>query len=234
MTAAPVTTEAMTAETITTEALTTESPTTEPVTTESPTTEPVTTESPTTEPVTTESPTTEPVTTESPTTEPVTTESPTTESMTTQALTTAVETTVPVTEMTTLEICTAEDSCEGHYTCNNVTQEKICNDGFRGVDCKERDYDGPVGQDDECPDNGNVCKNGATCFAKTCCCAPGYTDELCNTEINECDSDPCQNDGTCIDLVNLYVCSCPDGKYFTIYYYLLSITITILLFVRSI
>ena len=29
--------------------------------------------------------------------------------------------------------------------------------------------------------------------------------------INECESDPCQNDGSCTDGVNGYTCSCADG-----------------------
>ena len=30
-------------------------------------------------------------------------------------------------------------------------------------------------------------------------------------DINECLSDPCQNDGTCNDTVNGFVCDCADG-----------------------
>ena len=40
---------------------------------------------------------------------------------------------------------------------------------------------------------------------------PGYTGENCEMEINECQSHPCQNGGTCIDLVGHYICSCPPG-----------------------
>ena len=31
------------------------------------------------------------------------------------------------------------------------------------------------------------------------------------TDINECDSNPCQNGGTCTDGVNGYTCGCADG-----------------------
>ena len=31
------------------------------------------------------------------------------------------------------------------------------------------------------------------------------------SDINECHSDPCKNDGTCKDLVNKFVCICKDG-----------------------
>lgn len=42
-------------------------------------------------------------------------------------------------------------------------------------------------------------------------CMPGYTGQNCEIEINECQSHPCQNGGTCIDLVGHYICSCPPG-----------------------
>ncbi|XP_063863316.1 protein eyes shut-like isoform X3 [Scylla paramamosain] len=35
--------------------------------------------------------------------------------------------------------------------------------------------------------------------------------EFCESEINECRSNPCQNNGTCQDMLNHYVCSCPTG-----------------------
>lgn len=31
----------------------------------------------------------------------------------------------------------------------------------------------------------------------TCVCDDGYTGDDCDTDINECDTDPCYNDGTC-------------------------------------
>lgn len=30
-------------------------------------------------------------------------------------------------------------------------------------------------------------------------------------DIDECASQPCQNNGTCIDLINDYQCNCTDG-----------------------
>lgn len=35
--------------------------------------------------------------------------------------------------------------------------------------------------------------------------------ENCETEINECDSNPCQHNGTCSDLQGNYECQCPTG-----------------------
>ena len=35
------------------------------------------------------------------------------------------------------------------------------------------------------------------------------------TDINECSSSPCKNNGTCEDQVNGYICLCADGYYGT-------------------
>ena len=61
----------------------------------------------------------------------------------------------------------------------------------------------------------NPCRFG-TCQQLTpgyyfCQCSPGYTDVNCQTEINECNSNPCLNNGTCIDQVNQFSCSCRVG-----------------------
>ncbi|WAR02513.1 SERR-like protein, partial [Mya arenaria] len=59
--------------------------------------------------------------------------------------------------------------------------------------------------------------NGATCHDLIadfrCECVPGFMDKRCSTDINECASDPCQNDGTCQDRVNYFECLCPVGYY---------------------
>ena len=44
----------------------------------------------------------------------------------------------------------------------------------------------------------------------SCICPAGYdVTGNCSQEINECNSNPCQFGGTCIDLVNDYQCECP-------------------------
>ena len=40
---------------------------------------------------------------------------------------------------------------------------------------------------------------------------PLITELVVLTDINECASDPCQNNGSCTDMVNAYECSCEAG-----------------------
>lgn len=44
-----------------------------------------------------------------------------------------------------------------------------------------------------------------------CVCDPGWIGDYCSTEGNECKSNPCQNGGTCEDLLNGYRCTCRKG-----------------------
>jgi hypothetical protein len=54
-----------------------------------------------------------------------------------------------------------------------------------------------------------VCRDGIATFS--CDCDPGYTGSICNIQVMECHSLPCQNRGRCIDLVNKYQCNCLPG-----------------------
>ena len=44
-----------------------------------------------------------------------------------------------------------------------------------------------------------------------CDCVVGFTGVNCTTDIDDCDPDPCDNNGTCIDEVNGYTCNCRAG-----------------------
>lgn len=65
--------------------------------------------------------------------------------------------------------------------------------------------------------NPSPCQHEGTCLevdgAATCNCetAPGWQGDLCEVEINECESIPCQNDGLCHDELNGYICECLEG-----------------------
>ena len=41
--------------------------------------------------------------------------------------------------------------------------------------------------------------------------SPGFSGTLCDVDIDECKSTPCQNGATCADGINSYTCSCLAG-----------------------
>ena len=45
-----------------------------------------------------------------------------------------------------------------------------------------------------------------------CDCPPGIMGRRCETDVNECESDPCQNEATCLNEKGAYRCVCMAGK----------------------
>ena len=45
----------------------------------------------------------------------------------------------------------------------------------------------------------------------TCVCEPGWDGTTCETNMHECNQQPCQNDGSCTNIPNGYVCTCAAG-----------------------
>ncbi|OPJ73418.1 hypothetical protein AV530_005775 [Patagioenas fasciata monilis] len=45
-----------------------------------------------------------------------------------------------------------------------------------------------------------------------CVCLPGWEGTFCENESNECNSEPCKNNGTCMDLFNSYRATTTFGK----------------------
>lgn len=44
-----------------------------------------------------------------------------------------------------------------------------------------------------------------------CKCYTGFRGPYCNLDIDECEKNPCQNNGTCINIFGYYECLCADG-----------------------
>uniref|UniRef100_A0A8C3NXE9 Protein crumbs homolog 2 n=1 Tax=Cyanoderma ruficeps TaxID=181631 RepID=A0A8C3NXE9_9PASS len=121
----------------------------------------------------------------------------------------------------------ASDPCHNSATCLEGTKGYSCAcwPGYAGQDCEE-DVDECVTQ---------PCHNGGLCLERSnpahygtqplfpsnfsysqaagflCQCQPGFTGETCFTNIDECESQPCQNGGLCQDLANAFLCQCLPG-----------------------
>ena len=53
------------------------------------------------------------------------------------------------------------------------------------------------------------CQNGNLLIPDcTCQCNAGFTGSKCETNIDDCSPNPCQNGGTCSDGINMYSCMC--------------------------
>ncbi|XP_062376385.1 protein eyes shut homolog [Sardina pilchardus] len=97
----------------------------------------------------------------------------------------------------------------GGYNC-------LCAPGWTGEFCQH--------VENACLIYPEGCRNGATCISisqptapprYTCKCPPGYAGRHCEAEVDECDSNPCRQNGTCSDLVGSYQCTCPPGFFGT-------------------
>ena len=139
------------------------------------------------------------------------------ETSATEATVTTVEPTTP--EATTPEPCEPTNSCDGHYTCDADGITKVCNQYWSGDDCTILE-DSAEAQAAHCPQVGDSsiygdCGATGTCFDGDCCCEEGYaaTGSLNScTDVDECESNPCMNGGTCNNNENEYSCDCPDGE----------------------
>ena len=56
------------------------------------------------------------------------------------------------------------------------------------------------------PDTNQVfdCGDNGHCWMQQCCCNLGYEGDNCETDIRECESNPCGEGATCVDEINFY------------------------------
>lgn len=98
------------------------------------------------------------------------------------------------------------NACTGRGTCIDGVNSYTCDcvDNFSGTFCQTKQKNGcdifPCGANSTCRPTND--------YHRVCDCFPGFTGPLCDREINECESQPCINGGTCHDLINGFICSC--------------------------
>ncbi|XP_027890839.1 protein crumbs homolog 1-like [Xiphophorus couchianus] len=99
-----------------------------------------------------------------------------------------------------------EFSCVNGGVCEEITGTHSCScpPGYKGTRCQWRFP--PVACD-----ASKDCLNGGVCIGGNCTCKPGYTGIRCETEIDECESSPCQNGATCLNRLNHFQCVCVPG-----------------------
>lgn len=114
------------------------------------------------------------------------------------------------------DVCKLHPSCK-HGTCKEPYQ-CTCKEGWGGIFCDQGAHTAskldvpvlfrlsitsPLSIDLNYCTNHKPCANGATCLntgegSYTCTCLPGFTGVNCDSEVKECDSEPCLNGGRCL------------------------------------
>uniref|UniRef100_W5LHF9 Delta-like protein n=1 Tax=Astyanax mexicanus TaxID=7994 RepID=W5LHF9_ASTMX len=125
--------------------------------------------------------------------------------------------------------------CQNGAQCFNLANDYYCKcpDDYEGKNCshlKDHCRTTPCQVIDSCTVavvsnssagsvrfiSSNVCGPHGRCRSHagghfSCECDEGFTGTYCHENINDCESSPCGNGGTCIDKVNVYQCICADG-----------------------
>ncbi|XP_030556958.1 protein eyes shut, partial [Drosophila novamexicana] len=88
------------------------------------------------------------------------------------------------------------------YTCT-------CQPGYLGDHCEVDVAVCDTGTGARCQHGGECIEGPGLEFS--CECSAGWHGRICQEEINECASSPCQNGGVCVDKLAAYACACPMG-----------------------
>ncbi|XP_075930971.1 protein crumbs homolog 2-like [Petromyzon marinus] len=95
----------------------------------------------------------------------------------------------------------AGDACEEDV---NECGDEPCMNGGQCIELSKPDFYGKLS---ELP--GTFHYANASGF--TCRCLPGTTGENCSVNLDECESQPCLNGGSCIDNIGSFSCECAPG-----------------------
>ncbi|XP_071942939.1 cubilin-like isoform X2 [Antedon mediterranea] len=115
---------------------------------------------------------------------------------------------------TNIGICSQDNGgCSPYATCTNnpgVPSGRVCTclPGYTGNGEGSNGCTSTGSCDNSPCVNGRCQVSGSTYI---CICEPGYEGNNCQNNINDCSSNPCQNEGTCTDGINGYTCSCALG-----------------------
>ncbi|XP_026179720.1 protein jagged-1b-like [Mastacembelus armatus] len=125
--------------------------------------------------------------------------------------------------------------CQNGGQCFNLASDYVCEcpEDYEGKNCSRlRDHcrSTPCKVIDSCTVavasnstpggvrliSSNVCGPHGRCRSQaggqfSCECEEGFTGTYCHENINDCESAPCLNGGTCIDKVSQYQCICAEG-----------------------
>uniref|UniRef100_A0A3Q1DHM6 Delta-like protein n=1 Tax=Amphiprion ocellaris TaxID=80972 RepID=A0A3Q1DHM6_AMPOC len=125
--------------------------------------------------------------------------------------------------------------CQNGGQCYNLVSDYICKcpEDYEGRNCshlKDHCRTTPCKVIDSCTVavvsnstptgvrliSSNVCGPHGQCRSHSggqfsCECEEGFTGTYCHENINDCESAPCLNGGTCIDKVSQYKCVCAEG-----------------------
>ena len=114
------------------------------------------------------------------------------------------------------------DPCGSHGTCKDVggTATCACAEGYAGatcVACGPGFHDagsGACALDEQCGTTScgghGVCEDAS--LVVVCTCDSGFSGDHCETNVDDCVNASCGT-GTCVDLVNDFVCLCADQTY---------------------
>ncbi|KAM8858778.1 protein eyes shut homolog isoform 2-T3 [Spinachia spinachia] len=109
------------------------------------------------------------------------------------------------------------DECDSGPCLNGAQCQELDVPGEFSCTCPQF-FSGPLCNQpyDPCDPSHNPCLHSSTCLTRSdgtasCRCLAGFEGSWCEIDTNECASNPCQNQGDCVDRVNTYSCDCKMG-----------------------